>query len=73
MCVCVVCFTVCVLLNVLLLPFKKVKSQIDRLQKDSLVKSYERKLVSDLANFGSEMVENRRAEKCYYVVFATHC
>ena len=35
-------------LNVLLLPFTKVKSQIDRIQKDSLRKSYETTLVSDL-------------------------
>ena len=37
-------------LNVLILLFTKVESPIDRLLKKSLVKSYERTLVSDLAS-----------------------
>ena len=44
-----VCFTPLIFLNVLLLPFTKVKSEINRIQKDSLGKSYEKTLVSEFA------------------------
>ena len=47
-------FTYIIFLNVFLLPFTKVKSQINKLQ--------------IFSNFGSEMVENRRIEKSKLLV-----
>ena len=39
-----------------------------------VMKNNDKILVSDLANFGSEMVKNCYArKKVYFVVFATHC
>ena len=53
--------------NILLIPFSKVKSQIDRQQKDSLGKSYEKK------TFVSEFVILVARKKRDFWVLATHC
>ena len=56
------------LLNVLLPPFTNVKSQIDRLQKDFLGKSYERTVVSEIAILAIlAIVENCYAEKSIFL------
>ena len=56
-----------VFLKILFLPFTKVKSQINQLQKDSLGKSYEWTLVSECVIFVSDMVEKRRAKNSRFV------
>ena len=57
-------FFVCVFLNIVLLPFTKAESQIDPLQKDSLEKRYESKLVLEFAGLAQKLdgvgpVDNR--------------
>ena len=60
-------------LNVLVLPFRKAKSQIDQLQKDSLGKSYEIILVSEIAIFAQKWLKIAAQKKGNCLVFATHC
>ena len=52
-----------IILNVLLLPFTKVESQIDQLQKDFLVKSNETTLVSEFAIKAQKRLQIARREK----------
>ena len=49
--------------NVLLLPFTKVWSQINQLQKDSLEKKFWKGIGLRVCNFYSEMVKNRTRRK----------
>ena len=57
---------VCYRLNVFLPTFAKVLGQKNQLQKDFLGKSYKKEVVSDLCNFGSEMVKNCRADFFFF-------
>ena len=54
-------------LNVLFLPFTKVKTQIEWLQKDSLGKSNDKTLVSECPILAQKWL------KIAVQVFATHC
>ena len=63
------------ILNVFLLPFTKVRSEIDQLQKDFLEKKLLKGIGLRICSFGQKIIENCSAKKKLvdFWVFATCC